>query len=197
MIFKKKEIVAASLVVLIGMAGYLNWSYQDTIKVKDTESYIETGKMLGEAEPVSANNEVTEDTEQVEEEPAENVDSKVGEMKESAYFEDAKLNRESARAAAMEMLKETSADEEIDEATRTLAGENLVKCAENIELESCIESVAAAKGFEEVCAYINEGAATITVRSEGMTDDEVAKLKDVVTGSSDISADKIRIVEVK
>lgn len=197
MIFKKKEIVAASLVVLIGMAGYLNWSYQDTIKVKDTESYIETGKMLGEAELVSANNEVTEDTEQVEEEPAENVDSKMGEMKESAYFEDAKLNRESARAAAMEMLKETSADEQIDEATRTLAGEKLVKCAENIELESCIESVAAAKGFEEVCAYINEGAATITVRSEGMTDDEVAKLKDVVTGSSDISADKIRIVEVK
>lgn len=197
MIFKKKEIVAASLVVLIGMAGYLNWSYQDTIKVKDTESYIETGKMLGEAEPVSANNEITEETEQVEEEPAEDVDSKVGEMKESAYFEDAKLNRESARAAAMEMLKETSSDEQIDEATRTLAGEKLVKCAENIELESCIESVAAAKGFEEVCAYINEGSATITVRSEGMTDDEVAKLKDVVTGSSDISADKIRIVEVK
>ena len=47
MTFRKKEIVAASLVVLIGMAGYLNWSYQDTIHVRDNESYVETCKMLG------------------------------------------------------------------------------------------------------------------------------------------------------
>ncbi len=194
MIFKKKELIAASLVVLIGMAGYLNWSYQDTIKVSDNESYIETGKMLGEAEPVSANNETTEEEKSDEVEAA---DSKVGEMQESAYFEDAKMNRESARAAAMEMLKATSADETVDEATRTLAGEKLVACAENIEVESCIESVAAAKGFADICAYVNEGAATITVRSDGMSQEDIAKLKDVVTSSADISADKIRIVEVK
>ena len=53
MVFKKKEIIAASLVVLIGMAGYLNWSYQDTIQVTDGESYIETGKKLGEAQYVA------------------------------------------------------------------------------------------------------------------------------------------------
>ena len=35
MVLKKKEIIAASLVVLIGVAGYLNWSYQDTIRVQD------------------------------------------------------------------------------------------------------------------------------------------------------------------
>ena len=29
MVLKKKEIIAASLVVLIGVAGYLNWSYQN------------------------------------------------------------------------------------------------------------------------------------------------------------------------
>ena len=48
MVLKKKEIIAASLVVLIGVAGYLNWSYQDTIRVQDGESYVETGKKLGE-----------------------------------------------------------------------------------------------------------------------------------------------------
>ena len=38
MVLKKKEIIAASLVVLIGVAGYLNWSYQDTIRVQDGET---------------------------------------------------------------------------------------------------------------------------------------------------------------
>mgnify|MGYP006876229116 len=54
MVLKKKEIIAASLVVLIGVAGYLNWSYQDTIRVQDGESYVETGKKLGEAQYVSS-----------------------------------------------------------------------------------------------------------------------------------------------
>ena len=53
MILKRKEIVAASLVLLIGIAGYLNWSYQDTIHITDGESFIETGKKLGEAQYVS------------------------------------------------------------------------------------------------------------------------------------------------
>lgn len=61
MVLKKKEIIAASLVVLIGVAGYLNWSYQDTIRVHDGESYVETGKKLGEAQYVSSDT-VAEET---------------------------------------------------------------------------------------------------------------------------------------
>ena len=67
MIFKKKEVIAASLVVLIGLAGYLNWSYQDTMQVRDNETYIQTGKMLGEAEMVSSNNESSEKEEKKKE----------------------------------------------------------------------------------------------------------------------------------
>ena len=54
LVLKKKEIVAAALVVLIGVAGYLNWSYQDTVRVTDGADYIETGKKLGEAQYVNA-----------------------------------------------------------------------------------------------------------------------------------------------
>ena len=185
MIFKKKEVIAASLVVLIGLAGYLNWSYQDTVTVRDNESYVQTGKMLGEAEMVSSNNETTEKKD--EKTAVENI----------AYFEDAKQNRETARSAAMEALKATTQDETVDEATRTLAGEKLVKCAENIELENTIESVAGAKGFPEVCAYINEDAAVLTIRESGLDQTKTATLCEIVTETASISMDKIKIVEVK
>ncbi len=49
MVLKRKEIIAAALVVLIGVAGYLNWSYQDSVHVSDNEVYEKTGKKLGEA----------------------------------------------------------------------------------------------------------------------------------------------------
>ena len=77
---RRKEIVAASLVVLIGMAGYLNWSYRDTIQVRDNESYIETGKKLGEAQYV---NSVSDDADAV----SVAKESEVEEETEDALFE--------------------------------------------------------------------------------------------------------------
>lgn len=186
MMFKKKEVVAASLVVLIGLAGYLNWSYQDTVKVRDNDSYVQTGKMLGEAEMVSSNNETTE----------KKKDEKKG-SSDTEYFEDAKQNRESARAAAMEALKATAQDESVDENTRKLAGEKLVKCAENTELENTVESIAEAKGFKEICVYINEGAAVVTVRASGLDSTQTASICEIVTETADIDMSKIKIVEVK
>ncbi len=222
MILKKKEIIAASLVVLIGMAGYLNWSYQDTVRVRDNESYVETGKTLGEAEMVSSNNGVAEETPAAAEEAsgaaedtsgsaedasaeaeetsgeAEGTDtSETTAPEQTKYFEEAKMNRESARAAATEMLKATSSDSSVDEATRALAGEKLVACAADIELENQIESIASAKGYSEVCAYINEGMATLAVRSEGLDGEDVSKLTDIVTSCSTITADNVKIVEVQ
>ncbi len=202
MLLKKKEIIAASLVVLIGMAGYLNWSYQDTVKVRDNKSYVETGKMLGEAEMVSANNEVTESNgdEQPEAAEAESEETASEQKQEEAMkpaksFDEAKMNREAARAAAMEALKNASADQSIDEEARKLAGEKLIACSENIELESRVESIAASKGFE-VCAYMNEQTVTVTVKSEGLSQEDAQKLTEAVTEAAGVSADKVRLIEV-
>lgn len=195
MVLKKKEIIAASLVVLIGMAGYLNWSYQDTINVRDNDSYVETGKMLGEAEMVSANNNATEaDENKGGEEEAEET---AAEASSASSIEEAKMNREAARSKAMEVLKGTSGDESVNDATRELAGEKLVSCANAIEKENEVESIAAAKGFPEVCAYINEDTATITVKSNGLKPEDIQKLTDIVTSTCGMKAQSVKIVEIK
>ena len=64
-------------------------------------------------------------------------------------------------------------------------------------LENTIESIAEAKGYPEVCAYINEGAAVLTVRFEGLDQTHMAKLCEIVSETANISMDKIKIVEVK
>ena len=149
MILKKKEIIAASLVVLIGVAGYLNWSYQDTIKVRDGESYVETGKKLGEAQYVSSNEEVEEaspdgetqegDTETTaaedgdenndgapsEETPAEETAS--GAEAGADYFDRAKLDREESRSKSLEILNQTAQNESFDEEIRKKAGDKICR----------------------------------------------------------------------
>lgn len=209
MILKKKEIIAASLVLLIGMAGYLNWSYQDTVHVEDNESYVETGKILGEAEMVSSNNEVTEEetelpseTEAVETgalatDPETNSETDPETDVGGTYFAEARMKRENARAAAMESLKESSEDESLDEDTRRMARERLIECAENIETESQIENIAAARGFSDVCVYINNDSVTMTVKTEGLSPEDVEKLTDAIVSNTDVSADNVTIIEVK
>ncbi len=218
MVLKKKEIIAASLVVLIGVAGYLNWSYQDTIKVRDGESYIETGKKLGEAQYVNAVDEnedasegegdASEETAAQEEGTAnsqdeQNATSGAQDMaQESApgganYFEQAKLNKETSRSKSLEILNQTAENESFDEDIRKKAGEKVIDVANNVEKEAEIENIAASKGYAEICVYVDDADANVMVRKENFGDEDVIKLTEIVTDTLKISAQNVKIVEVK
>lgn len=209
MVFKKKEIIAAALVVLIGMAGYLNWSYQDTVQVRDGESYIETGKKLGEAQYVSTVDEVEEESGEAEEETAKNSEEQAkttaaeGEAQSTEqsagadYFEQARLDKEKSRSKSLEILNETAANESFDAEIRKKAGDKIIKQAENIEKESQIESIAQSKGYAEICVYIDDDKADISVRKSDFSEADVVKLTEIATDNLKISSKNIKIVEVK
>ena len=224
MVLKKKEIIAASLVVLIGMAGYLNWSYQDTVRVTDGESYIETGKKLGEAQYVSGVEENVEDTsvgteqdvasetpaeaeqtaaEQTEDE-AENIEAASVETTgvetvtdTGGYFEQAKLNRETSRSKSLEILNSTAENQNFDEETRKKAGDKIIETAGNVERENTMESLAQSKGYNEICVFMDEGTANIMVRKADFGEEDIVKLTEMATETLNISANNIKIVEVR
>lgn len=198
-IFKKKEIIAAALVILIGCAGYLNWSYQDTVSVRDNESYVETGKKLGEAQYVNSDAEVDAETEE-EAEPTSGGEENAAEVKideNGTYFETAKYERENSRSRSMEILNQTAANESFDSETRKKAGDKIISEADNIEKEQEIESIAQSKGYGEVCAYVNGGKVNIMVRKEGFGQEDVIRLKEIAADNLGISANNIKIIEVK
>lgn len=202
MILKKKEIVAASLVLLIGIAGYLNWSYQDSIQVSDGESYIETGKKLGEAQFVSTVEEnVEEDTDSKPENDAadEKETSTVESVEDTngGYFERARLDRESARSKSMEILNATAANTNFDEEIRKKAGDKIINISSEIEAENEIESIAQSKGYSEICVYVSDDSARISVKKDGFCADDVVKLTEIATDTLNLSANSIKIVEVK
>lgn len=209
MVLKKKEIIAASLVVLIGVAGYLNWSYQDTIKVRDGESYIETGKKLGEAQYVNAVDEKEEKTEDSEEANSENAeentenkdDAKAENETETAssenYFEQARLNKENSRSKSLEILNQTAENDSFDTEIRQKAGDKILAVANNVQKESEIESIAQSKGYSEICVYVDDSEANVMVRKNGFNDEDAVKLTAIVTEQLKISAQNVKIVEVK
>lgn len=197
MVLKRKEIIAAALVVMIGVAGYLNWSYQDTIRVTDGETYTETGKKLGEAQYVSTTNQ-EEDAEK--ENPKEKKKEEKKEDAKSAsadYFTEARLEKESSRSKSLEILNQTAANESFDADIRQKAQNQILKMAEDVEKESMIEKVAQAKGYEEVAVYIDGDSVKLIVKKDSLTEQDVAKLKDIIVEQTGISPQNIKIVEMK
>ena len=211
MVLKKKEIIAASLVVLIGVAGYLNWSYQDTIRVQDGESYVETGKKLGEAQYVNAVDEVEETSEgeeassETKETTAENAENNSEDTAQTVettsgsdnYFEQARLNKEASRSKSLEILNNTAENESFDAEIRQKAGDKILAVANNVQKESEIESIAQSKGYSEICVYVDDSEANVMVRKDGFCDEDVVKLTAIVTEQLKISAQNVKIVEVK
>lgn len=207
MVLKKKEIIAAALVVLIGTAGYLNWSYQDTIHVTDGESYIETGKKLGEAQYVNSVEEVEENSqtaapENTKADNQETSNNESGAVVETTvdtggYFEQAKIDKENSRAKSLEILNQTAENVNFDEEIRKKAGEQILNTASNVEKETEIESIAQSKGYSEICAYVDENGVNIMVRKEGFANEDVVKLTDIATAELGISAKNVKIIEVR
>lgn len=198
MIIKKKEVIAAALVVLIGCAGYLNWSYQDTMTVRDGESYIETGRRLGEAQLVNSEAEVEENETETEAE-AEETGAEVAAERDDkgTYFETALYERENTRSKAIEILNQTCSNNSFDEETRRKAGDKIIAETDNINSEHEIESIAQSKGYEEVCAYVKDGGATVAVRKEGFSKEDAMVISEITQNQTGLDMNNIKIIEVK
>ena len=206
MILKRKEIIAAALVVMIGVAGYLNWSYQDTIRVTDGEAYSETGKKLGEAQYVSTtkNDEDADKSDSKDDKKdgkkAEKKNNQTDDQTKSTsadYFTEARLEKESSRSKSLEILNQTAANESFDADIRQKAQNQILKMAEDVEKESMIEKVAQAKGYQEVAVYIDGDSVKLIVKKDSLNEQDVAKLKDIIVEQTGISPQNIKIVEMK
>ena len=198
MVLKRKEIIATALVVLIGMAGYLNWSYQDTVRVKDGESYIETGKKLTEAAPVNADAKKIPEEEQKELKADEaQKTQETAKAGNEDYFENAKLEKQTARDKSLEILNSTATNESFDADIRKKAQEQILALASYSEKEAAIENIAGAKGYHNICAFMNEDTLNITVKQENFSEDDVVKIMEIAQEQIKISANNIKVVEIK
>lgn len=197
MVLKKKEIIAAALVVLIGVAGYLNWSYQDTIQVTDSEIYQETGTRLGEAQYVSTTKEDVEEEDKTEENAKSSSEDVETNADTKDRFASAKIEKENARSKSLEILNQTAANESFDEETRKQAQDRILQMAENVEKEATVENIAKAKGYSEIAVYIDGSAVDMIVKKDDLSEEDIVKLKDIAAEQLGIGAKDIKIVQVK
>jgi len=188
----KRNAVVAAIVLFVCVAVYLNWSYQ-----KET---MDTGKALGQAELVGAatNDPMLLTSPQPSGAPAESgTPAPTGAS--TGYFASARLNREQARASALAVLRETSDSESAQADARAEADAAIETLAAATVSEAQIENLVIAKGYADCIAFISDSGASVVVSAteDGLQEADVAKITEIVTGETGISAAQITIIEAQ
>ena len=180
----KRNLVVAAVLVLVGTAAYLNWSYN--------ARWGEGNTAMAEAEDemTTAVNVMAEDGEEAESLPAaQNV---------SDYFAEARLTRQQSRDQALSLLEQAACAETASQEVIDKAMNDITVMANWSLLESQIENELLAKEFAECVVYFSEDKCTVAVPSaaEGLTEAEVARITDAVMKNSSFDASQINVIEV-
>ncbi len=186
----KRNVIVAAIVLFVCGAVYMNWSYNKQEMV--------AGKTLGEAALVGAKGE-NDQKAAAGNEAKENQTDKTQQgtpAKESAYFSEARLNRQQARDSAMSLLQQAAKDEKASKETIEEANQAIQTMASYTLTEAQIENLVVAKGYTNCVAFLNDNGIDVVVSgaANGLTDTDVAKIGEIVMEQTGLKADQIKII---
>ena len=207
-IFKKNQVIIAALTVLLGVAGYINFSGKninlgkksnDTKKESTEEVFAEN-----EAEVMTEeqNGEVTlYDVEEEENIELNSDEEDIGEAvltsaNVTGNLVNIRLNREQARSKSKEYFLEIINGDSMEEAVVQEATSAYVKLAEDMEKEADAETLLMAKGFEDAIVSISDNSVDVVVGNTDLTDSQRAQIEDIVVRKTGCSVEQIVITSM-
>lgn len=217
-LFRKNQIIITSLAIMIVIAGYLNFTADQTKPVKQ-EAAAETAEKIREeniqAEEAAAGAEADitsfpdEDLASVSAEAESTADTetpegeKVGEAvltssaSAGAFSASAKLNREQVRSKNEASLLEIINNTDISEDMKADAIASMNRMTDRAEKELDAELLLEAKGFKDSVVSINDDSVDVIVGAAEITDEQRAQIEDIVTRKTERNVSDIVITTME
>lgn len=194
MVFKRKQIVVLALVLMIVVAGYLQYSYKkSSISVSDKEN----GR-LGEAVYVDNKDVDAQKTEEKkDDDKAKNQKDAAASKQANDFFAQAKLEKEVTRSKDSETLKQITEDTNASKDVKAEAYDKMMAIAANSEKEMKVELLVKEQGFTDVVALFgDDGSLDIIVKSPSLTTAEVARITDAAARQAKLDFNKIVVKNI-
>lgn len=189
MVFKRKQIVILALILMIVVAGYLQYSYK-----QGSTSADDAAAKLGDA--VYVDNQIenqgiagTENT-ATNESQANISASKLA----NDFFAQAKMDKEQSRSKSNESLKAITEDVNASKETRSKAYDQMMAIVERADQEMRIETLINKMGFSDsVALFADDGSIDIIVKTPSLTSSQTAQITDLVARQAKLTVDNIHI----
>lgn len=210
---KSRKATAAVMVLALGAAVYLNWSFareapQNLTVAQTNGTAVETAAAAETAvvtDPLESAVETSAADSSVEEQATnknygEAQMVSVSQDSGTEFFEEARLSRSKSRDEALEALNEALKDTSVSEEEKKELTNKLSTQVNNITLETKLETLIKSKGFADCVVNLEGERANVTVmtESDALTAEEVAQIRDALMSQcTGLQAQNITIVEVK
>ena len=197
----KRNAVVVAIVLFVGAAVYLNWSYG-----KEASAADDGGKLLGQAALVNGKDDkqagggkTAGDAQSSAQPSADPSASPSAAGEQTGYFASARLNRQQARDSALELLQQAAADAGAQQDIIDEANASIQAMAALTMSEAQVENLVTAKGYGDCVCFINENSASVVVSStaNGLSENDVTKIMEIVKEETGLSADKIKVIETE
>ena len=217
-LFRKNQIIITSLAIMIVIAGYLNFTADQTKPVKQ-EATAETAEKIREeniqAEEAAAGAEADitsfpdEDLASVSAEAESTADTETPEGEQvgeavltssasaGAFSASAKLNREQVRSKNEASLLEIINNTDISEDMKADAIASMNRMTDRAEKELDAELLLEAKGFKDSVVSINDDSVDVIVGAAEITDEQKAQIEDIVTRKTERNVSDIVITTME
>lgn len=175
---RKRNITMLAVLVFVCAAVALNWTYNNRWGTPDAEMVLAEDEAMMAADAKFTDNML---------------------VTPSEYFAQARLTRQVSRDEALELLQTAATAEVASKETIDSAMNAISAMAASSMQEAQIENLLLAKEFEECVVYIGNDCVTVAVPApvSGLTDEEVARITDIVCSETRYEASQLNIIEVK
>ena len=189
----KRNVIVVIVLLFVGAAVYLNWSYNSKeANVSNIKNQNNAGNNVSNEENINdADAGLFFDSDE------NNSDTAV--VEKNKKLDAIRLKRQQARDEAKSTLQTISAIEGASKEAIDAATAEVTELANISVLETELESKIIAKGYSDCVVYISEGGVNVTVapNDEKLNASSVAQLTDIIMGNSEYTAVDIKISEIK
>lgn len=206
----KRNAVVATVLLFVCAAVYLNWRYAGNVSSSAAPAGGQT-QLTGQdqsGEDKSGDKSKDDSTTRVLGDatlvggvptPADRAAGNEEPAPVSSYFDTARLSRQQSRDNALSLLREASAQENVDQDALDDANRAIQTLAGYAMLEGQIENLVVAKGYADCVAFMGENSISVVVSAaeDGLQIEDVAKITDIVLNETTYSADQIHILEAE
>ena len=195
---KRNQVIITVLVVMIAVAGYLNYADQGAgPAIPEGFTYNPDGTIsalisdMEELEIVAVDGTITTLSPMADDDDEEPTFVNI--IDNSAFFVNARIMREQDRARQREVLLDLINNDNVTQEVRQESAENMLTIQRRIEKESAAEALIESRGFNEVYVRIGDNSVDVIVNKETLTDAELAQIEDVIKRKVGADAGTIRI----
>ena len=187
----KRNAVVVAIVLFVGAAVYLNWSYNNQTGEAGQDGE-EPGKVLGQTELVNGEQDGDQDAS-----PAPSGGESQSGEEGTGYFSSARLNRQQARDNALELLQQAAADASADQTLIDEANASIQAMADYTMSEAQAENLITAKGYGECVCFLSSDSASVVVSTleGGLTESDTARIVEIMMETTGLEASQIKIIE--